>query len=420
MSEIKDIDKSLTKKDLIDYVFKINEREMMKQQRNGLTFWALLGSMVAISYQSIDLLPIIIDNDNKVILLFFVTTLLNLFLPLFRLILDFIDLPKRDYIINFLNQNNFFKHETLKMIFMSILFQLNLIIALGMIEFRGLIELQIIRFIYGGFSIAYFIIAFSQPIRGFKFWVQKKYYGIQANWIDYPSFNLDAFWIFSITYAKKIIISLFFVCMSGFTLFFINYKTIYENNDCFKLFKLSFFIIAFLLIALLLFKQFQSKSKNKYLQEIESDLILSDYTYEETKWIIKKFFYDQSIFDWLDEQVSELKENHNRIMKAMEEIQTSINDDVEADIFVKEMAFKIRKIEFAQEKYKKYIKKLINNINMMQKQSNPYNGEISEMEITVDKLINLESDTEVERVLNNINLKVKELMDKTNNRNILS
>lgn len=76
---------SLTRKEILDYLVKRTDRELSRAQRNGMTIWALLGSIGIVVFQLANLLPNVIKEEqiNDVAILF--TGWLNLIISIWNI-----------------------------------------------------------------------------------------------------------------------------------------------------------------------------------------------------------------------------------------------------------------------------------------------------------------------------------------------
>lgn len=76
---------SLTRKEILDYLVKMTDRELSRPQRNGMTIWALLGAIGIVVFQFTNLFPNVIKEEqiNDVAILF--TGWLNLIISIWNI-----------------------------------------------------------------------------------------------------------------------------------------------------------------------------------------------------------------------------------------------------------------------------------------------------------------------------------------------
>lgn len=306
MSEDKPIiddSKGLSKKDLIDYVIKLNDRELSRSKTSGFTSWAILGAIGVLGWQVLEYLPLLTDTHNQLTFLLLFTSFVNLMLASIRLFIDSFNNFTSLRQLNVITKNNALSYYFLQIVMFCILILLN--------EYTEQIavSLNISSFHYNLFNWAYTLILLFPT----GYYIKTEWYkwrnNIKSNFVDYPMFITDLFWIIYFPRSLKILLSMVFVCLSGYSLYNINFSLILNKEI--SLLKLTFIIIAICFLFYNALLQYLSKIKIKYCEELERDLIIKDLSLSETKELIKEHFISQTLIDWVNKQKEEISANIN-------------------------------------------------------------------------------------------------------------
>jgi hypothetical protein len=156
---------------------------------------------------------------------------------------------------------------------------------------------------------------------------------IKLIWLDYtkvefdfPSVVTDVFWGFSFPKIIKCAVSLLCIGLSGYSILVLDSKY-FITESYFALFKASFLLVSIFILLIYLLKEYIEKIGNNYYEDLEKDLVSNNYSYNDTKELIKKYFLNQPISDWIekieDETISELVKHSTIIKNKILEIKAS-------------------------------------------------------------------------------------------------
>lgn len=346
--EISEADKPLTKKDLLDYVIKLNEREFAKQQRQGFTIWTLVAALAVLGYKLIEALPQIIVNNNFDNLMFILVMTLNFVLPLVKFI-DAMNIFKSDS-YSIIEEYNALMHSFPRLIILSFMAHLNLQFF---ISIQGMSYLKIIFMI---FSASYYIVLFSPVIVIFKFIKFKFKHKIKFKISDLNNIRIENFGNNLVSTTIMILILCSYLALSIFAFTLINY-TSYINNSI-EMIKIAFVLIAFLLILIYTYHQLLLIYSNKHFENVEKILMLFDSTYEELIECIKKCYYSP-LNERIIRQNNEIANMNEKVTQLVDELEQYVALPIfEKEIFIE----KTNNAYIASNELKEYSRVCLNKI----------------------------------------------------------
>ncbi|AIF51165.1 hypothetical protein [Pelosinus sp. UFO1] len=309
--ESSEADKPLIRKDLLDYVVKLNDREIGKTKNTGFTILALLSAVGAIGYKMFEFFPIYQIEQESLLVVF--TALVNFVLVAYRLWLDLCNENSKVYLANGIRNYHFSIHSIMWSVIIFTAIFLN--IKSKDIFFYFLNHQYTVNqcFIYG-----YIFVILSNPIQYFIYQVKKK---IKKVKYEITNLRIDAYNFWVISYMQVIVPIIFlgiliinFDCKS-YLFYFDDYNNFYLINS--KVIKLSCLILAICILVVMSIRQSIFSLTNKYSESIEKNIIASNLSIDEIRGNVIKHFGCQTLHEWIQEQY-----------KYQEEYKTCVDDDI--------------------------------------------------------------------------------------------
>jgi len=289
-------DAPLTRKDLLDYAVKINDREIVKTRNTGFTILALLTAIGAIGYKIFEFFPINQSEQGNFLVIF--TALANFVLVAYRLWLDLCNEYNKVYLSNGVRNYNFSIN--------ALMWGIIIFTAIFLNWKSDTLYFNVFKYNFTlneWFICSYILIIISNPIRYFIHDRKKKIKKIEYEIID---LRIDSYKFWLINYMKVkvpvflLIILIVYFNYEKYIFYFDDY-----NNFCLrniKIIQLSCMVMTICILIVVSIKQSIISLTNKYSENIEKNIIASDLSANEIKRNIVKHFGCQTLYEWIQEQ----------------------------------------------------------------------------------------------------------------------
>jgi len=313
----------MDKQALINYISKLNDRNLQKKQVSGFTSWAILGVFAYLLLDFAEIIPIIYNSPEfRLYALIILAGMVNFSASLFFVIISITNIPKSFKVRRFSS-----KIDTSTSIviiiptsFVSFVFAfINLIAA----NYSKILEISPSMFWI--FSI-YFSLNGISPI----LLKLNRYRKSKKSKTTYPELS-------SYSFKSKLIISitLFIISLLGFFLLFVTYQdfTIPLNDETISsLLRLNIEIIVFFALILVFFGNVVSSNKNNWLENLELEIYLNDLTESDIKEKLESEYYGVNLIKWIEKRNDKLNAKATEILKLLEEEKKEIKESLQSEM----------------------------------------------------------------------------------------
>lgn len=269
--------RELTRKDLLDYLVKMTDRELSRQQRNGMTIWALLGAVAVVSFYMIDLIPKV--EIEKV--LYIATSTLNFIIVMWYCFYQFLIFEKK-ILLEYRAKKKLFQSFFIQVLTVASLIVLNINIISN--SNFGIINILFILIYLLNFCCV-FLYTFKLE-KSFK----QNIVMIKPKEFWYYYFKIDK--------VKELRITLM-VAIYAFGGIVLIYRDYFINGNSLDNMKFSFLSLSLIWLIIQIIYRYEGWSDEQYILTQERELITAECSLEELYFNIKLLFNDADIKDWV-------------------------------------------------------------------------------------------------------------------------
>lgn len=359
------------KKTWLDYIIKLNDREINKRRQSGFTVWALLGTLAYVLFNILDSSPkIFLNNKTIVTFVVFLTLISNLVIIILNCLEKYLLFFKvkqspRKLITDLSKKRSSLMNLSYNLFHLSSLF-LNIYVYLN----RNILNLIGAPFLF--FSILYslnfiaFFIYFLRRLGRGKFVQPEDTSLIDILLNKNQQYNLPKI----ITIIMNAILNFSFICIYMATIIDVKQKIGYINNIEFL--KLAIESVAIFFIITILCFQLFSMIKNLWLEGFERDIITKDIDTETIKSLFIQEFLGTDTRDWLNNVNKEIDSAKQTYKKAFDEFNRNYCElDIDYLINITDIkeALEISDADFilnAQQQYSKDMKDMKDALEIME------------------------------------------------------
>ncbi len=292
------------KKEWLNYISKLNERQLNRRQSSGLTFWALFGVLAIIILDVIDSLPKILISYKitfATILLFsfFVNLIWSLANLIGCLVYFFSNIKSRSILTNLTKKGSTYSLVSICLFLIVILIS-NFYVIYNHSNFSVSIIPYIAFFVFITISLCTLIKDFKKRIK-----MNSVAYGtsIQKFKLRYKLIGLTIFFIIYLYLAIKMFINID------------NLDLILSNIF---ILKINLEIVAFFIVLILLTKLYSSNIKYDWLESFERSILLNDLDCNSIKECFINEFLGVDTKDWLKTVDENSKILKNKLEESMD------------------------------------------------------------------------------------------------------
>lgn len=313
----------MDKQALINYISKLNDRNLQKKKVSGFTTWAILGVFAYLLFDFAEKIPIIYNSSEfRLYLLIILAGLVNFSVLLFLLIISITNITKSFNLRRFSSQID---KNTSILFFIPTCFVL---LVFAFINFKAANYSQILEIspsIFWIFSI-YFTLNGISPI----FLGLNRYRKSKKSKTTYPELS-------SFSFKMKVMISIIWSIISllGFYLLFVAYRDFsIPLNDVIisLLLKISIEIIVFLALIMVFFENVKSSNKDNWLENLELEIYLNDLTESEIREKLESEYFGVNIIKWIEKRNNELNAKATEFLKLLDEEKQEIEEILQSEM----------------------------------------------------------------------------------------
>jgi len=353
-----------------NYIIKLNDRTLAKQQRSGFTTWAILGILVIILYNIVDKIPLVINDTNLYLLL--ITSIINIYNLCFALIILWFGIMIKGIESSELRLKTAISRasEPIVVIYIYILF--------GLFAY-----MNIILAIYQPYSLPYwpYIVFSIIYVVNIIYPLTTKittYIKMREEYSELPI--LSTLPIIANNNIKKLFENLMIFLGIIISIISINTMALFINNSFIlsnsQVMKLSFEIIGLIILLIFLLLRLSSSFSKAFLDSLELRIILENLTAEEIAKIFIKEYLGETVRNWIDAVESKISLLFNNYSNAVQQAHKEFDEIKEIDI---NYAFEINgrrrqicdDVQLYFDKYTKYAEKALKYVGYLLKQKAP-------------------------------------------------
>lgn len=274
----------MTRKEIIDYLIKMTDRELSKHQRNGMTIWALLGAGGIVIFQLANLLPNMIKENqiNDVIIIF--TGFLNFIISIWNF-LSMLNETNRSLLL----VHVFARSLTYK-IFIQLLAIACLIFLNGYNYWIGKLSfINVIFIVIYAINVIFIFYYAYKIVQCANLSEQKKILMLKP----------IPFWF--VSYKKNIreVVSGGIVAFGVLGLLWVIIAQYFFEHNVMDSVKIALLLICLVWLFINIILQYVDRLNEEYILTQERLLITSNYAVETLIFEIKKLFGDADVSDWI-------------------------------------------------------------------------------------------------------------------------
>jgi len=321
----------------LDYVTKLNDREIRKKSSNGLTVWALVGVMGISLFRIIDEFNVIFENSKSIsITVIFFSIVLNILIVLNFSIKRITPTDSnRSIITNIDGQGMTISSYTVSLLVILLIVS-NYYAAI--LSYQG----QLLQWSFCILSIYYFINLLGLVVFKFK-WRNTK---LKIE----PHTELRTKWIISLSNWS---------ILSSMTL--ISIREVLIHNLVLSnlgLLKVALELTAIIICLLMLSSKYIRSLKYVWLEVFERNIISGDLSVEQIRTKFIEGFLGKGTLDWLREAQKEIESKNETIQSKIQELENNFLEDNDEELEINEaldiLELNTELIIAVQEKQKEY------------------------------------------------------------------
>ncbi|WP_312519120.1 hypothetical protein [Anaerospora sp.] len=302
-----------SKQDLVNYVIKFNDREYQKRSASGLTLWSLFGAIAYITYQSLDLVPLINEIPAVGVFLISLITLSNSLLWFSALLTVLTSRDQR----KILTEVDVIRDRVRKfgMLIVGLTFG-----AANQFFYLYFNIVPVPRWPFIVMSCSFFS---AVLLLIYDLWIDGVIWKLKSNYFYRPKLKHYILWPI-ISYKVWVIICLIMMVVSTIPLhsLLINYIAYYQKNIF--VIKATASVIALISLIFAMYYQYANFFKARRLEELELKLIIEDMTYDEARKLVSKEISSFSVANWLSELEENIKILHHDTIDKIISLKSSV------------------------------------------------------------------------------------------------
>lgn len=353
----------------LDYIMKLNDRELNRRQTSGFTSWAILGLIALLLFKLLDGILIIFKSyDSATIFFIYSAVMCDIALSVGGIVY----LPSLFHDIE-LRERRIYSEQSkrsFKLLIPPLFVILLLAASINFYVWISSSSRLIISWPYLIFGIFFLLQAFGD-------WISKKYMTrkLSNKNVELPEIRFAPL---SVHPTDKILSELLiginmFLCLACFLIIvgLAGQNLILTNI---QLIKLSTMFVTILVALLIYFKQFSIKVKFSWLEILERRIIVEELSSKEIRSLFVKEFLGETALDWINSIQDELNKKYKDFITVFDEAEKEIASLEQID---KQYTFEIKgritdicqKLNNVHEEFNKYSLAKIEQIEVLMKQS---------------------------------------------------
>ncbi len=307
----------MDKQALINFISKLNDRNLQKKQVSGFTTWAILGVFAYLLLDFAEKSPIIYNNSEfKLYFIIILAGFTNFFISVILLIFAITNISQ-----SFKGRRFSSKIDTSTSI-IFIIPNFFVLLFFAFINFKAADyskTLEISPWIFWIFSI-FFTLNGITPI----FQKLNRFRKAKKSKTTYPELS-------SFSFKSRLILAIIhsIISLLGFYLLFITYRDFtipFDEEIISLLLKISIEIIVFLALIIVFFVNVILSNKDNWLENLELEIYLNDLTESEIREKLESEYYGISIIKWIEKCNGQLNASATEFFKFIDEERSKIDE----------------------------------------------------------------------------------------------